>query len=222
MHFNGRWKGPLFSNIPICTIGMPTSSILISIIRRSTLLLSQLVASQPTWASCASLSPKHPRYRICRWNIGAIFCKRSNAMINWHKSCAIWLSHETHPAWHPHPAFKWIKQGESTKYLGFQIGFNIPTETIIAPIILSIRQKLIHWSSKKLSLAGRIIVANQVLLATTWYSLSCWTISKESIHQIQRLVRNYIWSGKEDQVTRAKVAWPILTTPKSRGGSCQE
>ena len=49
-------------------------------------------------------------------------------------------------------------------------------------------------------------------------SLSCWTISKESIHQIQRLVRNYIWSGKEDHVTRAKVAWPILTTPKSRGG----
>ena len=47
---------------------------------------------------------------------------------------------------------------------------------------------------------------------------SCWTISKESIHQIQRLVRNYIWSGKEDQVTRAKVAWPILTSPKSRGG----
>ena len=59
---------------------------------------------------------------------------------------------------------------------------------------------------------------NQVLLATTWQSLSCWTISKESIHQIQRLVRNYIWSGKEDHVTRAKVAWPILTTPKSRGG----
>ena len=73
-------------------------------------------------------------------------------------------------------------------------------------------------SVKKLSLAGRIIVANQVLLATAWYSLSCWTISKESIHQIQRLVRNYIWSSKENHVARAKVAWPILTAPKSRGG----
>ena len=148
----------------------------------------------------------------------AVFCKRSNAMINWHKSCAIWLSQETHPAWHPHPAFKWINQGASTKYLGFQIGFNIPPETMIAPVIHSIRQKLIHWSSKKLSLAGRIIVANQVLLATAWYSLSCWTISKESIHQIQRLVRNYIWSGKENHIARAKMAWPILTAPKSRGG----
>ena len=51
-----------------------------------------------------------------------------------------------------------------------------------------------------------------------WYSLSYWTISKESIHQIQRLVHNYIWYGKEDHATQAKVAWPILTAPKSRGG----
>ena len=90
-----------------------------------------------------------------------IFCKRSNAMINWHKSCAIWLCHEAHPTWHPNPAFKWLNQGASTKYLGFQIGFNIPPKTImITPVIHSIQQKLIHWSSKKLSLAGRIIVAN--------------------------------------------------------------
>ena len=61
-------------------------------------------------------------------------------------------------------------------------------------------------------------MANQVLLATAWYSLSCWTISKESIHQIQRLVRNNIRSGKENHVARAKVAWSILTTPNSRGG----
>ena len=30
------------------------------------------------------------------------------------------------------------------------------------------------------------------------------------VRKIRVLVRNYIWSGKEDQVTRAKVAWPIL------------
>ena len=134
-----------------------------------------------------------------------VFCKRSNAMINWHKSCAIWLSHEAHLAWHPHPAFKWINQGANTKYLGFRIGFNIPPETMIALVIYSIQQRLIHWSSKKLSLAGRIIVANQVLLATVWYNLSCWTISKKSIHQIHHLIRNYIWFGKDDHATWAKV-----------------
>ena len=33
-------------------------------------------------------------------------------------------------------------------------------------------------------------MANQILLAISWYNISCWSISKESIHKIQRLVRN--------------------------------
>ena len=97
----------------------------------------------------------------------SLFSERSNTMINWHKSCAIWLSH----ALRPHPNFMLINQGVSTRYLGFQIGFNIAHETMIAPIIHSIQQKSIHWSSKKLSLRGHIIGANQVLLATTWYNI---------------------------------------------------
>ena len=36
-------------------------------------------------------------------------------------------------------------------YLGFQIGYNTPPKTIIAPVIHSIQQKLIHWSLKKLT-----------------------------------------------------------------------
>ena len=44
--------------------------ILISIIRWSTLLLSQLATPQLMWSSRASFSPKHPRYRICRWHNG--------------------------------------------------------------------------------------------------------------------------------------------------------
>ena len=87
----------------------------------------------------------------------SLFCKRSNGMINWHKSCAIWLYDEAHHAWHPHPNFMWINSGANTKCLGFQIGFNFPPETMIAPIIQSIRQKLIHWSPNKLSLASHIV-----------------------------------------------------------------
>ena len=34
----------------------------------------------------------------------------------------------------------------------------------------------------------------------------------------ERLVRNYIRSGKEDHASQGKVVWPILTSPKLRGG----
>ena len=45
-----------------------------------------------------------------------------------------------------------------------------------------------------------------------------FSFPSRNIRGIQRLVRNYIWSSKEDHATRAKVAWPILIAPKSRCG----
>ena len=32
------------------------------------------------------------------------------------------------------------------------------------------------------------------------------------------MVRNYIWSAKENHAAWAKVVWYVLTSPKSRGG----
>ena len=74
------------------------------------------------------------------------------------------------------------------------------------------------WSIARLSLAGRVVVANQVLLATMWYITSCWIFSRSCISQVQRLIRNFLWSGGDGSPTRAKVAWSVITLPTSRGG----
>ena len=68
MRFTGRWKGPLFPNIAVYTIGLPTSSILILLYTEA---LSSFLNSRhlkPTWSSCVAFSPKTPGYRICRWH----------------------------------------------------------------------------------------------------------------------------------------------------------
>ncbi|MCO5579514.1 hypothetical protein L7F22_033369 [Adiantum nelumboides] len=62
-------------------------------------------------------------------------------------------------------------------------------------ILLDIRRKLIHWSSAPLSLTGRVVVVNQVLLATMWYITSCWIFSAQ-----------------------AKVPWEVITLSQSQGG----
>ena len=79
---------------------------------------------------------------------------------------------------------------------------------------------MIFWSSARLLLAGQAVVANQVLLATMWmwYVTSCWIFSSSCISQIQRLIRNFLWSGKNGDATRAKVAWPVITLLTSHGG----
>ena len=60
-------------------------------------------------------------------------------------------------------------------------------EQQIAPLLKTLRHKLLLWSSAKLSFAGRIMVVNSVLLATMWYILSCYVFSKSCINQIHRL-----------------------------------
>ncbi len=41
---------------------------------------------------------------------------------------------------------------------------------------------------------------------------------KSAIGQIQRLIRNFLWSGGDGEFVRAKVAWSTLILPKSKGG----
>ena len=146
------------------------------------------------------------------------FCKASGALVNWNKSFAFWVGDVNPPLWNPHPQFRWIPSGCPVRYLGCTIGVDLSMENQVAPLLLSLRQKLLLWSSAKLSFAGRVIVANQVLLASTWYVLSCWIFSKSCILKIRRLIRNFLWSGKTEGNARSKVKWDVITLPRSKGG----
>lgn len=103
-----------------------------------------------------------------------IFCKASRARINWNKSAAIWASRrERIWDWGQEVDLKWVPRGEGVRYLGVQVGFHFPTEANFNMMLSALKGKLICWSHSNLSLAGRILVANQVLLASTWY-LGTW------------------------------------------------
>eukprot|EP00250_Pteridium_aquilinum_P015467 c22598_g1_i1 orf=254-919(-) len=110
-----------------------------------------------------------------------VFCEASGALINWRKTVAFWISSSPTPAWSPDPGFRWIPPGTAVRYLGCQVGLDLSPEQQIAPLLLSIRKKLLFWSSARLSLAGRVVVTNQVLLATMWYITSCWIFSSSCI-----------------------------------------
>ena len=86
------------------------------------------------------------------------------------------------------------------------------------PLLNCIRRKLIYCSTKSLSFAGRVIVVNQVLLSTMWYVASCWIFVKSAIGKIQRLIRNFLWSGGDGSFARAKAAWSTQILPNAKGG----
>jgi len=139
-----------------------------------------------------------------------IFCKASGAKINWNKSCAIWASkRDKEWEWGREVGLQWIPKGKGVRYLGIQVGFHLPPEANFDKILSALKGKLINWSTCYLSLAGRILVVNQVLLASMWYLATTWNPNPMMCSQIRGVVRNFIWSGKADNV-RAKVKWETL------------
>ena len=79
-------------------------------------------------------------------------------------------------------------------------------------------EKVVIMEFSQVVFVGRIVVANQVLLASTWYALSCWIFSESCILKIRRLIHNYLWSDKTEGNARSKVKWDVITLPRSRGG----
>jgi hypothetical protein len=84
-------------------------------------------------------------------------------------------------------------------------------------MLFALKSKLINWSTCRLSLAGRILVANQVLLASMWYLATSWNPNPRMCCQIRGVVRNFIWSEKASNA-RAKVKWETLILRTSQGG----
>jgi hypothetical protein len=103
------------------------------------------------------------------------------------------------------------------RYLGIQVGFHLPPEGNFNKMLSALKGKLINWSTCRLSLAGRILVANQVLFASMWYLAASWNPNPRMCSQICGVVRNFIWSGKATNA-RAKVKWETLVLSTSQGG----
>ena len=115
--------------------------------------------------------------------------------------------------------FTWLRPGQTCRYLGFQVGLDITPQQQFAPVLQSLRRKLCHWSSQHLSLAGWVLVANQVLLGSVWYIASCWMLHRGVMRQVRRLIRNFLWSGGDGSVdTRARVRWATVILPVDQGG----
>lgn len=87
------------------------------------------------------------------------------------------------------------------------------------PILDSIHRKLAFWSGAKLSLAGRALVVNQVLLATTWYMASYGVFCKPMLHNYDGRFAIFFGLGMmRTDDTKAQVAWQTIIQPKSAGG----
>lgn len=118
-----------------------------------------------------------------------LFCLASAAKINWGKSAAIWANKEKKEwEWGQEVGLRWIPEGQGVRYLGIQIGFRLPIEANFEKLMLTLKRKMITWGKCNLSLVGRILVANQVLLSSMWYMAACWNPNPRMCNQLREVV----------------------------------
>lgn len=67
-------------------------------------------------------------------------------------------------------------------------------------------------------MAARILVSNQVVLASIWYIASGADLAKSVLHKARALVRNFIWGGDSNKNSRARVRWDSAVLPMIHRG----
>jgi len=148
-----------------------------------------------------------------------LFCLASGSKVNWEKSKAIWASRNTRRfKWGEEFDLTWVPEGQGVRYLGPLIGFKLPRDANTEPLLDLLKKKLRSWASKTVSQAGRVLICNQVLLASCWYIAACCGLSLQVCDKIRSLITQYMWTGRDVTRTPARVRWSTCILPLAEGG----
>ncbi|XP_077232359.1 uncharacterized protein LOC143869136 [Tasmannia lanceolata] len=112
-----------------------------------------------------------------------------------------------------------IKEGSlPIKYLGLPLITKRLSSHDCQPLLTKIRSRLGMWNNKKLSRAGRIELIKAVLTSFQIYWSATYNIPKEILLEIEKIFRNFLWGGFDQQNQYSPIAWASVCRPKREGG----
>lgn len=103
-------------------------------------------------------------------------------------------------------------------YLGVPIFKGKPKAAHLQPVADKIMSKLSAWKASLLSMAGRVQLARSVIQSMMMYNISLYSWPISLIKQVEKSVRNFIWSGDKDKRKLVTVSWKKLCRPTAQGG----
>lgn len=81
-----------------------------------------------------------------------------------------------------------------------------------------ISNKLASWKSKSLSFAGRLVLVRHVLGSMPLHIAMVLPLPKSICYSIEKLMRNFLWSGNDNHQRMHYVSWKKIYPPKEEGG----
>ncbi|KAH1057051.1 hypothetical protein J1N35_035116 [Gossypium stocksii] len=103
-------------------------------------------------------------------------------------------------------------------YLGVPLFHKRVTNGILNFLVERVRSRLSNWDTHRLSFAGRITLANFILLAILSYIMQSTLVPKGICDAIEVLARQFIWGAAEGKRKLALVGWNKICQPKMHGG----
>lgn len=70
-----------------------------------------------------------------------------------------------------------------------------------------------HWSSKLLSMAGRIHLVQSTITAIVQFWMQCLPFPKSIIKKIDSICRSFVWTGKASVRKKSPIAWDTVCKP---------
>ena len=104
------------------------------------------------------------------------------------------------------------------RYLGLPLTTKTMTKADYEPLIDQIRTRMVYWSSRCLSYAGRLQLVKTVIGSITNFWCSVFRLPKTCLNTIEGMCAAFLWSGSPNTHTKAKVAWEDICQPKDEGG----
>jgi hypothetical protein len=111
----------------------------------------------------------------------------------------------------------WKEPSDPLTMLGFFFTRGLTTDVMFESLVEKLQHRLTKWSTFPLTLQGKVVVANHLILSGLWYVLTLNTLHPKRLHQLQAMVVSFIWGGRQ-QCGRHRVSKDILLLLRSQGG----
>ncbi|KAL0770758.1 hypothetical protein Bca101_035909 [Brassica carinata] len=111
-----------------------------------------------------------------------------------------------------------ILQDFEQRYLGVPLCTKKLTMTNCAPLLQSIKSKLLAWTTRALSFGGRLQLLATVIAGITNFWSCSFILPKGCLAEIDSICAKFLWKGKTEGPYSAKVSWSSVSTPKKEGG----
>jgi hypothetical protein len=104
------------------------------------------------------------------------------------------------------------------KYLGLPLGAKFKETTIWNPILEKMERRLAGWKRLYLSKGGKVTLIKSTLSNLPTYYLSLFPIPTAVAYRLEKLQRDFLWSGLGEEFKYHLVSWSKICEPICSGG----